>query len=348
MSLAERSAALRRFLSLALLLVVAACASAPRPQTAGPTPRSGEERRDYPVKIGQPYQVGGNWFYPADERNYDEVGIASWYGPGFNGKSTANGEVYDQEMLSAAHKTLPLPSYVEVTNLENGRSVVVRVNDRGPFVTSRIIDLSKRTAEILDVHRPGKAQVRVRRIYPSEPVMAALRRGVSSPTLLAQASAAPTPPLPAVSYAQNAAPRPAAPTPAPRPTLPASSPAPASAAAGAIGTVALPPSTATGGATPPAPFQPARPVAPGMAGSSFIQVAALGDRGRAEWLKSYLASYGAVGIEPSGTGLFRVRIGPYADAGAATEALAKVRAAGYQDAHIVSATATGGSLGGAF
>lgn len=339
---------MRRGLSLALLLVLAACASTPRPRAGAPTPpRSGDARRDYPVKIGQPYQVGGNWFYPADSRDYDEVGLASWYGPGFNGKSTANGEVYDQEMLSAAHKTLPLPSYVEVTNLENGRALVVRVNDRGPFVTSRIIDLSKRTAEILDVHRPGKAKVRVRRVYPSETVMASLRGGVTSPALLAQAAAVPTPPLPAVSYARAVPP---VATPAavpPRPVLPAA-PGANVAAAGSVGTVALPASTALAGAGAlPAPSAASQPAAPAIAAGSFIQVAALADRGRAEWLKSYLATYGAVGIAPSATGLYRVRLGPYADAFSVSEALAKVRAAGYQDAHIVSGTAMAGGLGGA-
>ena len=339
---------MQRGLSLAVLLFLAACASTPRPSTtAGHTPGgAGGERRDFPVKVGQPYQVAGNWFYPSDDRNYDEVGIASWYGPGFNGKSTANGEVYDQEMLSAAHKTLPLPSYVEVTNLENGRRIVVRVNDRGPFVQTRIIDLSKRTAEILGVHQPGKARVRVRRVYPPETVMLALRRGTTPPTMLAQAATAPTPPLPAASYAPAASLPPA--SPAPAPVRPA--PAGVVAGAGSVTSVPLPASTAMATASVPAasaatPIQPPSGLQP-IAGS-FIQVAALGDRGRAEWLKSYLAPFGVAGIQPSGTGFFRVRIGPFTDANAASEALVKVRAAGYQDAHIVSGGAAGrGRRGG--
>src|SRR3546814_7440441 len=120
--------------------------------------------------VGNPYQVLGQWYYPKDDRDYDQTGIASWYGPKFHGLSTANGETYDMDRVSAAHKTLPLPSYVEVTNLENGRRIIARVNDRGPFVGDRVIDLSRRSAELLDVVRKGTAKVRVRRVYPAEDV----------------------------------------------------------------------------------------------------------------------------------------------------------------------------------
>ncbi|HEX9446391.1 MAG TPA: septal ring lytic transglycosylase RlpA family protein, partial [Dongiaceae bacterium] len=106
-------------------------------------------QRPQPYKIGKPYQVDGVWYYPKTDMDYDETGIASWYGPGFHGQYTANGEVYDQNGLTAAHKTLPLPSMVRVTNLDNGRSIVVRVNDRGPFVNGRIVDLTRRDAQLL-------------------------------------------------------------------------------------------------------------------------------------------------------------------------------------------------------
>ena len=112
-------------------------------------------------KIGNPYQVDGTWYYPAEDYAYDETGIASWYGPDFHGKPTATGERYDMNDVTAAHKTLPLPSVVRVTNLENGRSLVVRVNDRGPFVRGRIIDLSRRSAQLIGIHAPGTAKVRV-------------------------------------------------------------------------------------------------------------------------------------------------------------------------------------------
>ena len=112
-------------------------------------------------KVGRPYQIAGTWYYPKEDPDYRETGIASWYGPGFNGKRTANGEVYDQNALTAAHRTLPMPSIVQVTNLENGRAIKVRINDRGPFARSRIIDLSQRAAQLLDFERQGTAKVLV-------------------------------------------------------------------------------------------------------------------------------------------------------------------------------------------
>ena len=112
-------------------------------------------------KVGKPYQVKGRWFHPREEKDYDKKGMASWYGPNFHGRLTANGEVYDQYHLSAAHPTFPLPSYARVTNLSNGHSVVVRVNDRGPFAKGRIIDVSSRTADLLKMKRDGVANVRV-------------------------------------------------------------------------------------------------------------------------------------------------------------------------------------------
>lgn len=149
--------------SVALALLVAACASTPKPppRVAG-------------VKIGKPYVVFGKTYVPADDRSYDASGIASWYGPTFHGLSTANGERYDQDGLTAAHKTLPMPSFVEVANLDNGRVLTVRVNDRGPFVDGRIIDLSRKSAQLLGVDRPGTARVRVRRVFPGEAAVAAL------------------------------------------------------------------------------------------------------------------------------------------------------------------------------
>lgn len=125
----------------------------------------GENTREAPeppakgVKIGKPYKIMGKWYTPEYDPSYEEEGIASWYGPGFHGRLTANGEEYDQEAISAAHPTLPLPSIVKVTNLENGREITVRVNDRGPFHEGRIIDLSLGAARLLGVD--GIAKVRV-------------------------------------------------------------------------------------------------------------------------------------------------------------------------------------------
>ena len=118
---------------------------------------------DDPIyKVGNPYKINGKWYYPAVDYQYNEVGIASWYGPGFHGKSTANGEVFDQNKITAAHRTLPMPSIVKVTNLENGMVLdKVRINDRGPFARNRIIDLSKKAAEELGFIKNGVAKVRV-------------------------------------------------------------------------------------------------------------------------------------------------------------------------------------------
>ena len=112
-------------------------------------------------KVGQPYQIEGRWYYPREDPGYDRVGVASWYGEMFHGRNTANGEIYDMSALTAAHPTLPLPVYARVTNLRNGRSLVVRVNDRGPYAHDRIIDMSKLSAELLDFRKNGTTQVRV-------------------------------------------------------------------------------------------------------------------------------------------------------------------------------------------
>ena len=121
-----------------------------------------EEVKASPVyKIGEPYSVNGNWYYPKRDLTYDETGIASWYGEEFAGRLTANGEIFEPGIVSAAHQTLPMPSIVRVTNLENGRSLVVRINDRGPFVRGRIIDLSREAARLLEFSQQGTAKVRV-------------------------------------------------------------------------------------------------------------------------------------------------------------------------------------------
>lgn len=254
----------------AALLTLAACASTPRPRTPA-VPG---------VKVGQPYTVLGRTYYPRDDRTYDERGIASWYGPGFHAKLTANGETYDQDDQTAAHKTLPMPSWVEVTNLDNGRQLTVRVNDRGPFVDGRIIDLSRRSAQLLGVDGPGLARVRVRRVYPPE-------------------SRAFTPPQPIPS--------------APAPQLPPA--------------VLTPPPTAAARAIEPA----VAPIPP----SFFVQVAALADQGRAEWLAQYLSAYGQGRAQQAPNGLWRVRLGPYAQERDAQDALLEVQSAGYPAARIV-------------
>ncbi|CAI8177884.1 MAG: Endolytic peptidoglycan transglycosylase RlpA [Alphaproteobacteria bacterium] len=112
-------------------------------------------------KIGTPYEIEGEWYYPQEDATYDNTGIASWYGPKFHGRRTANGEIFDMDLLTAAHPTLPMPVRAKVTNLENGRSVIVRINDRGPFAKDREIDMSRHAADLLGFKEKGTAKVRV-------------------------------------------------------------------------------------------------------------------------------------------------------------------------------------------
>ncbi len=121
-----------------------------------PVPKGGGAYR-----VGSAYQIAGVWYQPKEDPSYDRVGTASWYGELFHGRRTANGEIYDMDRLSAAHPTLPLPVYARVTNLQNSRSIIVRINDRGPYANDRIIDLSRRSAELLGYRNKGTAQVRV-------------------------------------------------------------------------------------------------------------------------------------------------------------------------------------------
>lgn len=162
-------------LRIALIcFVLAGCGGqvATRPQgPSAPQPDVGR------YKVGQPYEVGGRWYKPKVNYDYKETGIASWYGAKFHGKTTANGETFNQNALTAAHPTLPLPSMVRVTNLENGRQLKVRVNDRGPYARGRIIDVSARAAELLGFKDEGTAKVRVAIVADESRRLAALAKG---------------------------------------------------------------------------------------------------------------------------------------------------------------------------
>jgi rare lipoprotein A len=146
-----------------------------------PTPFSHSATSHPTYKIGAPYTVNGVTYYPRVDYGYDKVGMASWYGEQFEGRHTANGEVFDLNELTAAHTTLPLPTIVEVINLDNNRSLRIRVNDRGPFARGRIIDLSRRAAQLLGFERSGTARVRVRVLKDESMRAAALaQRGIVS------------------------------------------------------------------------------------------------------------------------------------------------------------------------
>src|SRR5437870_5469785 len=152
-------------------------------QPGEPVPKGGGTYR-----VGKPYVVGGRMYVPEENRAYRAEGLASWYGEDFHGRLTANGEVFDMESISAAHPTLPMPSYVRVTNLANQKSLIVRVNDRGPYHRNREIDLSVRAAQALGFHSHGVARVRVEYVGPAplegsddRRLMATLREGAPAP-----------------------------------------------------------------------------------------------------------------------------------------------------------------------
>lgn len=187
---------LRGGLAAASLSLVAACAGGVRPDVGGVAPVVTDPA---PIVSGtmRPYQIRGRWYRPEEQPRYDETGLASWYGDQFHGRPTATGERFDMNALTAAHKTLPLPGLVEVTNLANGRRVVLRVNDRGPFVDGRIIDLSRGAADALDLRRAGVGEVRVRYLGRAP--------RLGGGTVLHQAEARPEPLRGPVPYAQVAA-----------------------------------------------------------------------------------------------------------------------------------------------
>src|SRR5471032_2488353 len=202
----------RRAAALAACLVLANCASSgkfasrvdprygvsssPRVVEFGePVPKGGGTYR-----VGKPYTVGGRIYVPEEDTNYREEGMASWYGDDFHGRLTANGEVFDMASLTAAHPTLPMPCYARVTNLSNGKSLIVRVNDRGPYHGNRVMDVSSRAADLLEFKGNGVAQVRVEYVAraPLEgsddvQLVATLRTGepAPSPSLVRVASARP-------------------------------------------------------------------------------------------------------------------------------------------------------------
>ena len=135
-------------------------------------------------KIGNKYNVKGKFYFPKKDLSYNKTGIASWYGPKFHGKLTANGEIYNQYALTAAHKTLPLPSAVKVTNLQNNKSIILRINDRGPFVNDRIIDLSSKAADILDLKENGTGLVRVTILKDKSLLLEKLAKNGSFPEIM--------------------------------------------------------------------------------------------------------------------------------------------------------------------
>ena len=315
-------------------------------------------------KVGSPYEINGRWYYPAYEPGYDRTGTASWYGGPFDGQATANGEQFDKEEISAASTTLPLPSIVRVTNLENGRSLDVRVNDRGPFVGDRLIDLSQAAARRLGFEEDGLTPVRVQFLRLAEakgtppepaPVQVAARDPIPAapepprPAPLVVAQRTPDPPPPA------SPPGPAVITqrelpPPPQPTAPALPPGPRT----------LLPATPVRPPVPSRPVQlaqarpsPIVPVASGplpvrlapalpycASGPHYVQVGAFGTGAAVRTVTQTLAGSGRLVVEPlfaGGQALARVKLGPFPSPGAALPLLDRVRGLGYREAVLVPA-----------
>ena len=175
------------FLTIFLLIILQGCTSSIEVAANLGKKYFNKKDDDYktsPIyKVGNKYEVNGKFYYPEKNMFYNETGIASWYGPKFHGKLTANGEIYNQNALTAAHKTLPLPSAVKVTNLENNISLVLRINDRGPFVNDRIIDLSSKAADFLGLKKKGTGLVRVTILQDQSVILEKLAKKGSFPEI---------------------------------------------------------------------------------------------------------------------------------------------------------------------
>ena len=264
-------------------------------------------------KLGKPYKVAGNWYIPREEPGYRKQGTASWYGEDFHGRYTANGEIYDMETLSAAHPTMPLPSYAEVTNLDNGRKVVVRVNDRGPYAYDRVMDVSKKAAELLGFKRKGTTRVEVAYIGPA-PLDGADGWAVNIPHG-----------APATSFAAAAEP---APLPQVMPIVTAQ------ANNEPVQRGFEQPQILPASFTPPVAAAPAAVLAPG----SYVLAGTFRDPGNARRLGETIAMQGfPVDIAPlvaNGAQMYKVRVGPLSPQGA-SRAFSLAVSAGAAGARIV-------------
>ena len=276
----------------------------PPPAAAPPAAADTAPRAEPRSRHGNPpfYDVFGKRYYVlSSSASYLERGVASWYGPGFHKERTSTGEPYDMYGMTAAHKTLPLPAYVRVTNLQNGRSVVVRVNDRGPFVNNRIIDLSYTAASRLDMLRNGTAMVEVRALdFPAAPPD-------PGATLLAAG-----------------------------PATPASGQAGAAASAGAATSGSATSDAATSGAVT---AESASAPIPAVRTVLFVQAGAFADPANAERLAAKLrgGGYGKIFVRDdliAGRKMYRVRIGPVADVPEFDRIVAALQRSGVHDAHL--------------
>lgn len=292
-------------------------------QTATPAASNGQGRPAWleTERVGPPYQANGRWFVPTPEPGYSVNGIASWYGPNFHGQRGANGEVYDQEAMTAAHPTLPLNSLVQVTNLQNGREVIVRVTDRGPFVGDRVIDLSHAAAQVLGYDSSGTARVNVRYLGPAPRRVNAdgsmAERDTPAQSMMAQSPV--VQPEEGSAVQQTTARDDAAPVsllppqPDPQPT---------------VQPVAM--QTELAGA----------PTTAQSAGAYFVQVGAFSDVDNAQRVRSAVGLVGPVVLDTrrnaAGMELFRVRLGPWQSREQAESARQSLASMGYGESVVAA------------
>ncbi len=334
--------------AIAVMASVAACGSSNK---GGGSGASGSAAQAGTYKIGKPYKIDGVTYTPQETFTLTETGVASWYGPGFHGKSTANGERYDQADRTAAHRTLQMPAVVRVTNLDNGLSTVVRVNDRGPFARSRVIDLSRTAAQEIDMVGKGTARVRIDQLSTESMTVKEIALGGGGPTEQQQAlaqlasgkrapAAAPAPapapvpaapPPPQVMVAQQAVYEPPPPPPAPAQTVYASPPR-------GNGTPFPAPLSASG-AVPPTIASLSSATPSSAASGFFVQVGAFSTHENAERQRGAVRSYGNPEVSQgsaNGRDVYRVRLGPYTTSDAAGIVADRLKRSGYGDARVVA------------
>jgi rare lipoprotein A len=313
----------KKLCALSAVLILAGCTEAQYGAHLAKQLDSPKQQGLY--KVGKPYLIDGQEYYPQESFDYSETGIASWYGPGFHGKQTANGERYDQNDLTAAHRTLQMPSLVRVTNLENGRSLALRVNDRGPYSKGRVIDVSSRAADLLGFKGRGTAKVRV-------DILAEESRRIAEDARLGKDTRGYEVALNSHGGMKL--------TP---PGIPSASPTISDATQTAVQvssveSEALPP--VTGHVTSDGRFMPdgVVTVQPVQQSSIYIQAGAFSNENNAVGLSQKLASIGKSQVFPasvSGQNFYRVRVGPFATVQDADGALSRIIAQGAPQAKIV-------------
>ena len=328
---------LRVFLFSLCILTISACTeieyASHLAKTAWPgeiTPNVGAGGN---FKVGNPYKIDGKWYYPKEQYTLTETGIISWYGPGFHNKKTANGEIFNKNELTAAHRTLQMPSLVRVTNLENGRSLIVRVNDRGPYKRGRVMDVSERAAELLGFKNQGTAKAKIEVLKQESLKVAQAAKGGQSTKgyEVAMNGGAPPAPYEMASIQPAASPEmmdlPPPIEPVSREML--------STPGAQQGITNIVPGHMNAGEFYPDPVITEYPV---TSTGIYVQAGSFTMEGNAQVLSARLAAHSRSGVYPatiSGQKFYRVRLGPVASVEEADELLARLVQGGQNNAMIV-------------